>query len=118
VSVSFSRKNLLHEAFIKLTDISQPNYLELTTVSVLVLSKLQVCISLTRLSSQVFITFKCSSTQCDIRMLATCHNDSDTESPMCSLVCTEAVCTEAVFQIMLQRGSKTLSMHLLLQLKP
>lgn len=113
VSVSFSRKNLLHEALVKkkLTDISQPNFLELTTMSVLVLPTLQVCISLPRLSSQVFITFKYSSKQGDIYiyiyMLATCHSDTESESPICSLLCTKTV-----FQIMLHRGYKILSIHL------
>ena len=46
----------------------QPNFLQLTTMSVLILPKLQVCISLPRLSSPVPVTFKYNSKQGDTQM--------------------------------------------------
>lgn len=52
----------------KITDICQPNFLQLTTMSDLILPMLQVGISLPRLSSPVFVTCKSISKQGDIQV--------------------------------------------------
>ena len=52
----------------KLTDICQANFLQLTTMSYLILPMLQAGISLPKLSSPVFVTFKSSSKQGDIQV--------------------------------------------------